>query len=56
MAPVAEGDRFSSRWQRHRILSERRSDPVRVEYGGEFDPYRVGKQVVSKTGGVATGY
>ena len=40
--PVAEGDKFNSRWQRHRNPSKRRSDPERVEYCGEFDPFRVG--------------
>ena len=37
-------------------VSERRSDPERVEYDDEFDPFRVGNWSVSETGGVATGY
>ena len=63
--PVAEGDKFNSRWQRHRDACKKVGPTLKgskiltlvVESpGDECDPFRVGMIVATSTAGVATGY
>ena len=52
---VAEGDKFNSRWQRHRNGSKTHSDPERV--ASNMSSTLAGSEpFFLRSGGVATGY